>query len=122
LLQAERFDLDVIAYCFMPDHVHLLLAGASPRAELRPMISAWKQATGYHVGRALRGRLWQPDYFERVLREDESSIVVARYILENPIRAGLAGRLGAYPFAWCLWQGDALFLDGAAIAELKRET
>ena len=73
------------------------------------MVSRWKQLTGYHIGRTHTKRLWQPDYFERVLRDDESTIVVARYILENPIRAGLAKGIGEYPFAWCIWQDDALF-------------
>jgi len=34
-----------------------------------------------------------------VLRDDESTEALARYTLENPVRAGLAARLGEYPFA-----------------------
>jgi putative transposase len=92
----------VNAYCFMPDHVHVLLAGRSVDARLRVLIGAWKQRSGYAFGRMLPGeRLWQPSYFERVLRENEGNELVARYIVENPIRAGLATRLGEYPYAWC---------------------
>jgi hypothetical protein len=36
--------------------------------------------------------------FERVLRNDESMLSVARYILENPVRAGLVARVEDYPF------------------------
>ncbi len=43
-------------------------------------------------------RLWQRYGFERTLRSDESTLAVARYILENPIRAGLVERAQDYPF------------------------
>jgi hypothetical protein len=45
-----------------------------------------------------RERLWQRYGFERVLRQEETTQVVARYILENPIRAGLVTRVEDYPF------------------------
>ncbi len=94
----------VNAYCFMPDHAHLLLAGKSVNARLRVFLAAWKQSTGYAFARSTAGkRLWQPSYFERVLREAEGNETVARYILENPLRAGLARHIGEYPHAWCVW-------------------
>jgi hypothetical protein len=34
-------------------------------------------------------KLWQRYGFERMLRDDEATLVVARYILNNPVRAGL---------------------------------
>jgi len=43
-------------------------------------------------------RLWQRYGFERVVRDSEQTFVVARYILENPVRAGLAGAIEEYPF------------------------
>jgi hypothetical protein len=42
--------------------------------------------------------LWQRYGFERVLRNSEQMFVVARYILENPVRAGLVTTIEAYPF------------------------
>ena len=101
---ADTYELAVNAYCFMPDHVHLLLAGRCPDARLRMFVGAWKQNTGYAFTRMRTGaRLWQPSYFERVLRDVEGNETVARYILENPVRAGLVGRVGEYPYAWCAW-------------------
>jgi putative transposase len=101
---AQEHELAVNAYCFMPHHVHVLLAGRSPAARVGTLIAAWKQRTGYAFARSNPGtRLWQPSYFERVLRENEGNEVVARYILENPVRAGLAARIGEYPHAWCTW-------------------
>ena len=42
---ARQFE--VLAYCLMPDHVHLLLEGATENAALREAVRAWKQRTGY---------------------------------------------------------------------------
>jgi putative transposase len=98
---ASRYQLAVHAYCFMPDHVHVLVAGTSEAARLRPFVAAWKQHTGYEFARAFTARLWQPGYFERVLREEETNEVVARYVVGNPLRAGMAARIGEYPYSWC---------------------
>jgi len=50
----------------------------------------WKQQQGT--------ALWQRSYFDRVLRSEEDTVGVARYLLENPIRAGLATRPEDYPY------------------------
>jgi putative transposase len=102
---AHQFALH--AYCFMPDHVHVLACGATLNSSLRPFVASWKQSTGYcFAGERTGSRLWQPGYFERVLREDEPDEIVARYIVENPIRGGLAAFIGDYPYVWSRWPID----------------
>jgi len=97
--RAAAYDMALIAYCFMPDHVHLVVYGASERADLREFIVSFKQVTGFEYRQRHGRSLWQTGYFERVLRDDEATEAVARYTLENPIRAGLTRGLGEYPFA-----------------------
>jgi hypothetical protein len=65
--------------------------------------------SGVHFARRFRARLWQRYGFERVLRQHEPTADVARYILENPIRAGLARSVAEYPF-----MGSSVF----SVAEL----
>ena len=48
-------------------------------------------------------RLWQPGYFERVLREEEQTDQCANYILSNPIRAGLVRSFEEYSFSGGTW-------------------
>jgi hypothetical protein len=43
--------------------------------------------------------LWQAGYYDRILRHDEDSLTVVRYILENPVRAGLVSRFSDYPYS-----------------------
>ena len=99
LIIAQRFGFEVIAYCVMPDHIHFLLAGKGDDSSLLPCLKQYKQITGYNWkhDRKHRTRLWQEGYFDRILRDDDPSEGVIRYILENPVRAGLVDDARAYP-------------------------
>jgi hypothetical protein len=57
-----------------------------------------KQLSGFHYQAAYGHRLWQRYGFEHLLRDEEEMRKIARYILENPIRGGLATRVRDYPF------------------------
>ena len=97
-VETHRFA--VLAYCFMPDHVHVLLDARDENAALRDLVKRWKQASGYWYMRRCGRTLWQSGYFERILRREDTTEGVANYILANPVRAGLAKELGEYPYAW----------------------
>ncbi len=58
----------------------------------------WKQSTAFYWRRSSGGQLWQRGYYDRVLRPDEDTAVVSRYVLANPVRAGLVADPTAYPF------------------------
>ena len=82
----------------MPDHLHVLAQGTSDDSDCRRFIARGKQYSGFYFRRQFGTRLWQHYGFERVLRDNEPTFVVARYILENPVRAGLAASVEEYPF------------------------
>ena len=84
----------------MPDHLHVLLHATSETADLQAFMKRFKQMTGFAYKQQMRQTLWQRGYHDRILRDDESSESIARYILENPIRAGLTTAWGEYPYAW----------------------
>ena len=96
---AATFDFEVIAYCIMPDHFHILVGGNTDDCELMPFMHRWKQVTGYWWKHELRHqtRLWQKGYYDRILRDSDSTEGVMRYILENPVRAGLVEDVRDYP-------------------------
>jgi REP-associated tyrosine transposase len=97
---AEQQQFTILAYCFMPDHVHVLLQAQGECADLRGMIRRWKQASGFWYSKQYGRTLWQDGYFDRILRREEATEVVATYITSNPVRAGLARHVGEYPYAW----------------------
>jgi putative transposase len=79
----------VLAYCLMPDHVHLLVEGLADTSDLRKYAKFAKQRAGAQYSLHAGTPLWQEGYFEHVLRGEEDARTVARYIIENPVRAGL---------------------------------
>ena len=77
-------------------------------------IARLKQYSGYYYSAAYHEKLWQRYGFEHVLRDDETTMVVAKYILENPIRAGLVNRVEDYPFVGSLVYSVAELIEGVA--------
>jgi len=99
ILQASSAEkCEVLAYCFMPDHVHLLVAGAAPEAEFLRFMKLAKQRSGWRYSRDAGAKLWQVGYHERVLRSDEATPDVIRYIVANPVSAGLVTAVEEYPY------------------------
>ena len=99
LLIAATSQFEVIAYCVMPDHVHALVVGLSDASDFKAFVKRYKQATGIWWKREGHcDRLWQEGYHDRILRERDVNEGVIRYILINPVRAGLVSDPREYPF------------------------
>ena len=83
----------VIAYCFMPDHLHLLVEGTSDDSDAKRFIKGFKHYSGFYYCKRWTGPLWQRYGFEHVIRDDEGTLEVARYILakSGPSRIGCNG-------------------------------
>ena len=98
----------------MPDHLHLLVEGTADNSACKRFIARLKQYSGYYYSAAYGEKLWQRYGFEHVLRDDEITMVVAKYILENPIRAGLVTCVEEYPFVGSLVYSLADLIEGVA--------
>jgi REP element-mobilizing transposase RayT len=68
-------------------------------ADLRNFVSKWKQVTGYAHRQRTGEFLWQPSYYDHVLRDDEETSRAVRYVLENPVRKGLVTTFDEYRFS-----------------------
>ena len=88
----------ILAYCLMPDHAHLLCEGLSGESDFKHFAKMAKQRSGGLFARTQHAPLWQGGYYERVLREEDDVRALARYIVNNPVRAGLVESPEAYPF------------------------
>lgn len=83
----------------MPDHVHLLLEGRTDGSAIEQSVVRGKQLSGYWFQKQHGHRLWQKSSWDRAIRDDQDALRVIRYIVANPVRAGLVVRPSAYPFA-----------------------
>ena len=84
----ERYELH--SWCVMPNHVHALLTPTSPH-EQSAILHSWKSFTASCINRMLgrSGKLWQPEYYDHLIRDEEDFAHAWQYILDNPIKAGL---------------------------------
>ncbi len=94
----QRHGIDTLAFCFMLDHLHLLLAGRDG-SSLEDFVRYFKQISGYRFKRRHGADLWQISYYDHVLRRDEDVGQIATYIWDNPVRAGLVESRLNYEFS-----------------------
>lgn len=94
----------MLAWVLMPDHAHWLLQ-LGDQDTLGEVIGRLKSASSRNANRALNrtGPLWSKAFHDHALREEEDLQAVARYIVANPLRAGLVSRIGDYPFWNAVW-------------------
>lgn len=92
-----------MAWVVMPDHLHALLSLTGDLSLSRVM-----QRVKGRSSRALGGGVWQPGFHDHALRAEEDRIAIARYVVANPVRAGLVRSLRDYPYWYCSWfqRGD----------------
>ncbi len=95
-----------LAFVVMPDHLHWLFE--LQHASLPTVVGQLKGRAARYTRSALgiAGPVWQRGYFDHALRTDESLVETARYIIGNPLRAGLVTRIGDYPLWDCVWVGN----------------
>ena len=95
---AEEYGVRVYAYCFMPDHLHLLFSPAVGCDAVRFVQLLKGKSTRVFWASGGKGKLWQRGFYDHVLRKEERLEEVARYILNNPVRKGLVRKASDYPY------------------------
>jgi REP element-mobilizing transposase RayT len=92
-----------LAWVVMPDHFHWLveLQQGSLSGLMQKTKSLSTKAVKLSSGRKVS--LWQQGFHDRALRREEDLVKLARYIVANPLRAGLVERLGDYPLWDAIW-------------------
>ena len=93
---SRRAGFRVYAYCFMPDHLHLLIVGKED-SSLPKFMKLFKQRSGVAFKKAYGDSLWQRSYYDHILRKEEALQDVALYIFNNPVRKGLVDSYEDYP-------------------------
>ena len=94
---ARHFNM--LAWVIMPNHVHALIeVGEVP---LSKTVQNWKSLTAVEANKILgrTGRFWQPEYWDRFMRDEEQRQKAVRYIENNPVKAKLSRTAEEWPFS-----------------------
>ncbi|CAI8978103.1 REP-associated tyrosine transposase [Pseudomonas serbica] len=92
-----------LAWVVMPDHFHWLieLQNNTLAGLMRATKSRCARTVNARLGRT--GQMWQKGFHDRAIRREEDLRAVARYIIANPLRAGLVRRVQDYPLWDAIW-------------------
>ncbi|HEN8709518.1 MULTISPECIES: transposase [Pseudomonas] len=96
-------DCRSLAWVVMPDHLHWLIE--LKEVTLGTLMRKFKSRTAIALRKAGVGHkpIWQPGYQDHALRREECVVHVARYIVANPLRAGLVRSIRDYPHWDAVW-------------------
>jgi REP element-mobilizing transposase RayT len=84
----ERYRL--VAWCIMPNHVHVVMQPLGT-FHLSDILHTWKSFTANQAQRLLgiQGAFWQHEYYDHLVRDEDSLWRIVNYVLQNPAKANL---------------------------------
>lgn len=97
--------LQSLCFVIMPDHLHWLLSLGNA-SDLSQVVADVKRRSSYRINeqsKKIGSVIWQPGFHDYALRKEDEIKGVARYVIANPLRAGLVDKIGDYPFWDAIW-------------------
>lgn len=108
-LHDHGIKLHVHGAVVLPDHIHMVFTplkdSEGKNFGLAEILGAIKGASAHGINRVLkrRGKVWQTESFDHILRSEEKIREKVEYICQNPIRKGLIQTTDEYPWLWREW-------------------
>jgi putative transposase len=96
---STRFLLDVLAWCLMTNHYHLIVRTASGEVSRALQYLNREHARRFNERHDRRGHLFEARFRATLLADESHLFNAIHYVLENPVRAGLAASPAAWPWA-----------------------
>lgn len=99
LLHSHNQSYELLAWCVMPNHVHMLVH--LWQTPLCKILQSWKSYSAAQINKSLRrsGALWEPDYWDTFMRDEEQERTAIRYIENNPVQAKLCRVAAEWSFS-----------------------
>lgn len=98
---------DLYAYCIMPNHLHLvfkhLVKKDDKETPITDIMQNFKRYTARECNKLLNrtGHFWQPESYDRVIRNTDELGKTIRYTLNNPVKAGMVKHWKDWPHSYC---------------------
>lgn len=100
----KNHHVNSLSWVLMPDHLHWLFQ-LTEKNTLANVIKTLKARSAKRINHYLKqsGSVWQRNYYDHGLRDNENIRDIARYIVGNPLRARLVDNIGDYPYWDAKW-------------------
>ena len=84
-------DYFLICYCIMPNHVHLVFHLLKTNKGVSKIMQSIKRISALRCNKLLnkKGKFWQDESFDRLVRDDVELYYIINYVINNPVKAGL---------------------------------
>ena len=108
-LHDHRIKLYMHGIVVMPDHVHMVFTPLTDSLGnvfgLAEIMNGIKGSLAHSINKELKrkGHVWEKEYFDRILRKEESVTEKVEYICMNPVRKGIVKSPDEYPWLWREW-------------------
>lgn len=102
--QHEQDLYELLYYCIMPTHVHKVI-NTGFRSDPRPLHQIMKKVKGassrmINMELGQTGVFWQAESYDHLIRSDRELAAIGKYILENPVKAGLVTQWEDWPYSF----------------------
>ena len=94
---------ELICYCIMPNHVHLVFTIIDCGKSLSDIMKRLKGSSAIAINKHLKreGNLWQAESFDRLVREEKELYNIIKYVLLNPVNANLVSDWKEWKHKYC---------------------
>ncbi|MBI2485942.1 MAG: transposase [Deltaproteobacteria bacterium] len=94
-------EIKLFCYCIMPDHLHILLSLTEDyQKRLQDWVCAFKRYTAKVIGKSFGIKpLWQKNFYDHIVRKEESLLKITEYIVNNSVRKGMVSNWEEYPYS-----------------------
>jgi REP element-mobilizing transposase RayT len=98
--EQTRLNCRVFVYCLMPDHLHFLISPNQDGVSILTFTNQFKgKTTNLSWDLGWQGKLWQPRFYDHIVRADENLRAIAEYIIANPVRKDLVSTPEDWPWS-----------------------
>jgi REP element-mobilizing transposase RayT len=96
-------DYKLICYCIMPNHIHVVFELANQTKSIGDILGAIKRNSAKDENKILnhKGAFWQAESFDRLVRDETELYFIIKYVLLNPVNAGLATDWNEWKYTYC---------------------
>ncbi len=103
IMYPNEKDYNLICYCVMPNHVHIVFELLQGNRGISKIMQGVKRASSRKCNKSLdkEGKFWQDESYDRFIRDDREYYYTIRYVLKNPVKAGLVKDWQSWPYTYC---------------------
>ena len=99
----DKKDYKLICYCIMPNHVHLVFELNKGNKGISKIMQSIKRTSARKCNLIINreGKFWQDESYDRLVRDEKELFFIIRYVLMNPVNAGLVKNWSDWKYTFC---------------------